>query len=173
MGNHTLLSSSAVLASRSVYSEMIYVNIGLNGVWIQHFHLSCGSLEDLCVRLLKPADGPGWSGIQTGGWAPLLIDIPIVPTWSSMHQWSQWRKPFAVNVLQFTKHKSTSTLRLCDVYSAEMKLTVIIVYGVISHWAPKSFDNRSSYASVISGSFLSTVPSVPSLLCYCLKGILQ
>lgn len=56
-----------------------------------------------------------------------------------------------MNVLQFTKHKSTSTLRLCDVDSEEIKLTVIIVYcGVISHWTPKSFDNRSFYASVIS-----------------------
>lgn len=29
--NHTLLSSSAVLATRSVYGKMIYVNFGLNG----------------------------------------------------------------------------------------------------------------------------------------------
>lgn len=56
-----------------------------------------------------------------------------------------------MTVLQVTKHKSTSTLCLCDVCSVEMKLTVITVcYGVLAHWVPKSFDNCSSYASVIS-----------------------
>lgn len=43
--------SNGLLAKRSVYSKMIYVNTGLNGLWIRHFPWSFGSVEDLCVRV--------------------------------------------------------------------------------------------------------------------------
>lgn len=123
---------------------MIYVNIELNGVWIQHFPLKlwliARSVWDSLSLQMAQAD----QASQQVGEPPLLIDIPIVHTWSTMHQWRGEKKTLAMTVLQFTKHKSAGTLRLCDVCSAEMKLTVFMVYyGVISHWVTKSFDNCS------------------------------
>lgn len=44
VGKHTLLSTSAVLA-RSVYTKMIYVNVGLNGVNPTIFTLALAHLK--------------------------------------------------------------------------------------------------------------------------------
>lgn len=53
-----------------------------------------------------------------------------------------------MNVLQFTKHKSTSTLHGCDVNPAGMKLTAIIIYyGIIlRHWALCFFHASVTYS---------------------------
>lgn len=145
-GNHRLSSYSAALASRSVYPKMIYVNIGLNGLWIQRFPLSFGSFEDLCVETgggTQPADGRGWSGLaRQVDESPSFNWYPHC-SYSVMHaSVPSLEKLLTMNMLQSTKHISTRASHLCDVYCVQMKKTVITVYyRVISHWAPKSFVN--------------------------------